>query len=141
MDIETWRAMLERRGYKEVSIAIQGKQIVYSIGGIQGVRGAASFASMTYRKVRHEIENQLGRGMEYVYHRCGCPLLRARAGQTRVNRWYERKAPLFHSEYYAIPLRSNSRPISTCPQCGDKLKQGSIHKIVDPETVDAVPSI
>jgi hypothetical protein len=141
MDIDTWRAMLERRGYKEVSIEVHGKQITYSIAGIQGVRGAASFASMTNRKLRHEIENQLGRGMEYVYHRCGCPLLRARAGQTRINQWYERKAPLFHSEYYAIPLRSSSRPLTKCPQCWGMLKQGSIHKIVDPETIDTVSSI
>jgi hypothetical protein len=132
MDIDTWRAMLERRGYKEVSIEVQGKHIKYSIGGIHGMRGAASFADMTNRKVRQEIENQLGRGMEYVYHRCGCPLLRAKPGQTRINRWYERRAPLFHPEYFAIPLRAGAEQITSCPQCGDSLKQGTIHKIVDP---------
>ena len=134
MDIETWRAMLERRGYKNISIELRGTQIVYSIGGIQGVRGAANFASMTPRKVRHEIEHQLGHGMKYVRHRCGLPLLQARPGYTYSTPFSRVKAPLFRSEYYTIPLRLELGPTTTCPQCGDVLTQGSLHKITDPIT-------
>ena len=133
MDIKTWQTMLERRGYRHVFVEKRGTQIVYSIEGVQGVRGAANFETLTYRKIRREIENQLGHGMEYVQHRCGLPLLRARAGYTRDDSFCRVQAPLFHSEYYSVPLRPQPLPLTSCPQCGDRLSQGSVHKITDPE--------
>jgi hypothetical protein len=133
MDIETWRAMLERRGYKDIVIEQQGQRIVYSIDGIQGVRGVTSFAQMSYRMMRHEIENQLGHGMKYIRHVCGQPLLRAKAGYTSSDPFYPVTIPLFYPHYYAIPLHPNAQPVTLCPACAGKLSSGTIRILTDPE--------
>ena len=133
MDIETWRAMLERRGYKDIVIEQQGQRITYSIDGIQGVRGAASFAQMSYRMIRSEIENQLGHGMEYVRHICGQPFLRARAGYTSNDPFYRVTSPLFYPHYYMVPLHPNAQPVAVCPECAGKLTSGTSRIITDPE--------
>ena len=69
------------------------------------------------------------------------PLLRARAGYTRDDSFCHVQAPLFHSEYYTVPLRPQPVPLTLCPQCGDRLNQGSVHKITDPEEEQQVRKV
>ncbi len=73
MDIQTWKNMLRRRGYQEVSIEEKGASIEYSMAGIiKARRPASQFRRMTYKTLKKEIDRELGHGMEHGEHICGC---------------------------------------------------------------------
>ena len=134
MDIQTWKAMLERRGYKEVQIVQEGHDLHYSINGvIEGYRRASDFNRLTYKGLRKQIDDELGHQMVHVTHTCGCPLLKAPAGYTSTDPFHRVEEPLHYVQFYPVPVLSNSPSLLLCPQCGKVLQAKDVHRVKDPE--------
>lgn len=137
MDIDTWKAMLARRGYKQVEVRHEGTAILYSIGEygrlIEGQRPASSFRRMLYKTLRREIDIELGHGMEHVMHECRYPLLKAPVGYTCNDPYYRFEGPLQHVQFFEIPLQVEPKSLLFCPNCGKVLERKNVHKVHDPE--------
>lgn len=136
MDIETWKAMLERRGYS-VKVWQEGTHIEYTISGVAKVsRPASQFRQMTYKGARKKIDDELGQRMQHSVHVCGYPVLRAPMGYTNYEPFYSIEEPLPKVTYYPIPLDISSKPLEVCPQCGKPLDAKSVRRVKDPEIAE-----
>jgi hypothetical protein len=132
MDTETWRAMLVRRGYTRVRIWQEGCLLKWSIAQVgEGEREAETFARLSYRGLRQEIDTELGHGMLHVMHICGHPLLKAPRGYVGNYLMDRREAPLLHAQYFTVPLCADSVSLLLCPQCSQVLLEKDIHHVKD----------
>ncbi len=134
MEIESWKAMLARRGYKQVRIWQEGSLLKWEIEGVErGQRRAADFVRLSYQGLRKEIDRELGHRMTHVQHVCGYPLLKAPRGFTSDHPFYRVQEPLLHVQFFAVPLYTDSPSLLMCPHCGKVLQSKDVHRIKDPE--------
>lgn len=136
MDIQTWEAMLERRGYS--SAAEQKKTVIqYKIrsvnGTVEGTYPAYQFNRMLNKNARKKIDQELGHGMQHCIHTCGYPVLRARAGYTCLDPFFIVEEPLLETQYYRVSIQLQAELQGICPRCGHPLNAKTVKRVKDPE--------
>ena len=136
MDLASWKAMLERRGYQVTINHDGGDKFFYEIADVQrGHRSISYLRRTTYKGLRKQIDDEFGHGMQHCVHTtCGFPLLKARRGYTRDEPFYDVEEPTSQVAYYAVPyLYYAKQPLLACPRCGGILNTQTVHRVSDPE--------
>lgn len=121
MDISTFRAMLERRGYTDFFFWVKKDEIECTVCG-PGVEKVISFAqqewdAMTVKDAEVYLDETIGEGMIHVMHVCGQGLLLADEGW---NSDVSSEIPFsdLSPGYYTVPIDEDSEPIEQCVGCG-----------------------
>jgi hypothetical protein len=137
MEIATFKAMLERRGYVDVSFRQAEKRVTYTIEGlVESSRPLSTLLRTSYKGMRRQIDRDLGHGMVHSTHACGHPLLKAPAGYMCDDPFYRVEDPFRRVQFFAIPLMPDSQPLTQCPGCRKDLDKKDVHRVKDPESLE-----
>ncbi len=141
MNVSTFRAMLERRGYTDFFFYMKKNEVECTVCGphVEKVIGFAQqeWDAMTVKEARVYLDETIGEGMIHVKHVCGQGLLQAdegwNAGENSENPFSD-----LPPEYYAVPVDEDSEPMEQCAGCGLVLNLArGLPRVDDPE--DLVP--
>ncbi len=141
MNVSTFRAMLERRGYTDFFFYVKKNEVECTVCGphIEKVIGFAQqeWDAMTVKEARVYLDETIGEGMLHVMHVCGQGLLQAdegwNAGESSENPFSD-----LPPGYYAVPVDEDSEPMEQCAGCGLVLNLArGLPRVDDPE--DLIP--
>ncbi len=141
MNVSTFRAMLERRGYTDFFFYVKKDEIECTVCGphIEKVIGFAQqeWDAMTVKEAQVYLDETIGEGMLHVMHVCGQGLLQADEGWN-AEESNENPFSDLPPGYYAVPVDEDSEPMEQCTGCGLVLNLAKgLPRVDDPE--DLIP--
>lgn len=137
MNISTFRAMLERRGYTDFSFQVKKDEVECSVCGPYMEKlmsfNQQEWVTMVVKDARIYLDETIGEGMIYVMHVCGQGLLQADEGWN-AEESNENPYSDLPPGYYTVPVAEDSEPIEQCPGCGLMLNLArGLPPVDDPE--------